>query len=76
VRKWQEVQEQFYRLKARRGPEKAIMAVVAPILTAVYHMLKDGTIIRTLAAHFKCHTTTDQQKKRAWSSACQILALR
>src|SRR5215471_16505308 len=34
---------QFVRLRARRGPKKAICAVAASILTAAYHMLKDGT---------------------------------
>jgi transposase len=29
------------RRKARRGPKKAVIAVVASILTAVYHMLKN-----------------------------------
>jgi hypothetical protein len=38
------LQAQFYRIKARRGPKKAIMAVAASILTAIYHMLKDGTM--------------------------------
>jgi len=33
---------QFLRLKSRRGPKKAIMAVAASILTAAYHMLRDG----------------------------------
>ncbi len=33
---------QFNRLKARRGPKKAICAVAASMLTAIYHMLKDG----------------------------------
>jgi len=33
----------IYRIKACRGPKKAIMAVAASILTAIYHMLKDGT---------------------------------
>jgi transposase len=33
---------QFYRLSARRGPQKAICAVAASILTAIYHMLRDG----------------------------------
>lgn len=33
---------QFLRLKSRRGPKKAIMAVAASILTAVYFMLRDG----------------------------------
>jgi hypothetical protein len=30
------------RIKGRRGPKKAIMAVAASILTAAYHMLKHG----------------------------------
>jgi len=30
----------FQRLKARRGPRKAIVAVAAAMLTAIYHMLK------------------------------------
>jgi transposase len=34
---------QFFRLQAKRGPQKAICAVAASILTALYHMLKDGT---------------------------------
>src|SRR5262249_49591359 len=67
------LQAQFHRLKARRGPKKAIMAVVASILTAIYHMLKDGTMYHDLGCdHFKRHST-DQQKKatgqalvRAW----------
>lgn len=37
------LQAQFLRLKARRGPRKAIIAVAASILTSVYHMLRDGT---------------------------------
>jgi transposase len=34
---------QFFRLQRRRGPHKAICAVAASILTAVYHILKNGT---------------------------------
>ena len=34
---------QFNRLKSRRGPQKAICAVAASILTAIYHMLKNAT---------------------------------
>jgi transposase len=46
-------QAQFYRLSARRGPQKAICAVAAAILTAIYHMLKDGTVHHDLGAnHF------------------------
>jgi hypothetical protein len=47
------LQAQFVRLKARRGPRKAVMAVAASILTAVYYMLKDGTAYTDLGAdHF------------------------
>lgn len=37
------LQALFHRLRARRGAKKAIGAVAASILTAAYHMLKDGT---------------------------------
>lgn len=43
---------QFFRLQARRGPQKAICAVAASILTAVYHILKDGTEHRDLGAAY------------------------
>jgi transposase len=36
------LQSQFMRIKARGGPKKAAVAVAASILTAVYHMLRDG----------------------------------
>ena len=39
---------QFQRLRARRGPKKAICAVAASILTAAYHMLRDGTFYQDL----------------------------
>ena len=46
---------QFNRLKARRGPKKAICAVAASMLTAIYHMLKDGVEHNDLgASHFDC----------------------
>ena len=55
VRKKQSyLQAQFQRLRARRGPKKAICAVAASILTAVYHMLKDGTVYADLGPdHFR-----------------------
>ena len=44
---------QFHRLSGRRGPQKAICAAAAAILTAIYHMLKDGTAHHDLGAnHF------------------------
>src|SRR4051794_11929328 len=38
----------FQRLKARRGPRKAIVAVAAAMLTAIYHMLKRGAAYHDL----------------------------
>jgi transposase len=38
------LQAQYLRLRSRRGPKKAIGAVATSILTAAYHMLKNGTI--------------------------------
>jgi transposase len=44
---------QFLRLKSRRGPKKAILAVAASMLTASYHILKNGVDYRDLGAdHF------------------------
>jgi transposase len=39
---------QFLRLKTRRGPMKAIVAVAASMLTAAYHMLRTGQPYRDL----------------------------
>ena len=33
---------QFHRLCGRRGPQKAICAVAASLLTAIYHMVQSG----------------------------------
>jgi len=47
------LQAQFLRLRARRGAKKAILAVAASMLTAMWHMLKDGLEYRDLGAdHF------------------------
>lgn len=47
------LQAQFHRLRSRRGAKKAILAVAASILTAAYHMLKNGVEYRDLGAeHF------------------------
>ena len=47
------LQAQFHRIRARRGVKKAIIAVAASMLTAVWHMLRDGTEWHDLgAAHF------------------------
>lgn len=43
---------QFHRLKSRRGPKKALIAVAASMLTAVYHMLKDHVPYRDLGGEY------------------------
>jgi transposase len=48
------LQAQFLRLKSRRGPKKAIIAVAASMLTAVYYMLIRAVPYHDLgAAHFE-----------------------
>ncbi|HKT95550.1 MAG TPA: IS110 family transposase [Paraburkholderia sp.] len=50
---------QFLRIKARRGPKKAILAVAASMLTAVWHMLRDGVEYADLGRdYFSRHDTT------------------
>lgn len=45
---------QFLRIKSRRGAKKAILAVAASMLTACYHMLRDGVPYRDLGPlHFE-----------------------
>jgi transposase len=43
---------QFLRLKARRGPKKAAVAVAASILVAAYHMLRDKAEYRDLGPDY------------------------
>jgi transposase len=43
---------QFLRIKSRRGPNKAVMAVAASILTAAYHLLRDQTCYRDLGNRY------------------------
>lgn len=42
---------QFLRLRTRRGPQKAIVAVAASMLTIIYHMIREGTPFRDLGFH-------------------------
>jgi len=55
---------QFHRIKARRGARKAIMAVAASILTAIYHMLKNGTKYQDLGPHHFDRRSKEQQTHR------------
>jgi hypothetical protein len=55
---------QFYRLQNRRGPQKAICAVAASILTAIYHMLKNDTRHHDLGADHFHRRPPEAQAKR------------
>jgi transposase len=55
---------QFARLKSRRGPKKAIMAVAASMLTAIYHMLRDGVEFHDLGSQHFVHHDKDQITNR------------
>jgi transposase len=70
------LQAQFHRLRSRRGPKKAILAVAASMLTAAYHMLKNGVEYKDLGAeHF---TRRDRSKmiqrlvRRINDLGCQV----
>jgi transposase len=58
------LQAQFHRIRARRGVKKAIVAVAASILTAIYHMLKDGTMYQDLGPNHFDARTKERQKNR------------
>ena len=58
------LQAQFQRLRARRGAKKAIGAVAASILTAAYHMLRNGALYQDLGAgHFDRRAKTAQTNR-------------
>ena len=46
------LQAQFLRVKNRRGPKKAIVAVAASMLTAAYFMLRDGVEYHDLGGRY------------------------
>ncbi|WP_269506476.1 IS110 family transposase [Burkholderia sp. IMCC1007] len=67
---------QFLRLKARRGPKKAILAVAASMLTAAYFMLRDGAEYADLGAHYFDHhdaqKTINRLLKRLADLGCHV----
>lgn len=42
----------FYRLKARRGGKRAVIAVAHTVLVVIYHMIKNGTRYQDLGVDF------------------------
>ena len=55
---------QFFRLQSKRGPQKAICAVAASILTAIYHMLNDGVPHKDLGAGYFDKRAPETKLKR------------
>jgi transposase len=52
---------QFLRLKSRRGPKKAIVAVAASMLTGVYYMLRNGVEFRDLGDQYFVQCERDKK---------------
>ncbi len=69
------LQSQFRRLKGRRGPKKAIVAVAASMLTAAYFMLRDEKDYHASAAGTS-QTATSSASPRASSGVCGTLTSR
>jgi len=55
---------QFFRLQTRHGPQKAICAVAASLLTAIYHMLKNGAFHQDLGAAYFDRRSPEATVKR------------
>lgn len=55
---------QFLRVKSRRGPKKAILAVASSMLTAAYVMLRDGVEYHDLGPHHFEQRDKDRVTKR------------
>ncbi len=55
---------QFLRLKSRRGPNKAILAVAASMLTAAYHMLQKDVSYKELGSDYFERSTKAHLAKR------------
>ncbi|MXY78179.1 MAG: IS110 family transposase [Chloroflexi bacterium] len=58
------LQAQYRRLKGRRGPKKAIVAVAASMLTAAYFMLRDETDYHDLGGRYLADRDADRVKQR------------
>ena len=55
---------QFLRIKSRRGVKKAVVAVAASMLTAIYFMLRDGADYRDLGPNYFETRNTDKTARR------------
>lgn len=54
--------EKYYRLKARRGSRKAIVAIAHRLLKAIYYIIKDGVAFKDLGQEFLHRKDAAQSK--------------
>jgi transposase len=62
---------QFLRLRSR-GPKKAIVAVAASLLTAIYHMIRDGQPYRDLGFNYLQQADRDRIVRRSVARLKQL----
>ena len=76
ARHTQRLQSQFRRLKGRRGPKKAIVAVAASMLTAAYFMLRDEKDYHDLGGRYLAdrdkHRVTQHLIRRLQSLGVEV----
>ena len=53
--------DKYYRLKARRGDKKAIIAIAHRILLGIYHVIKDGVEFRDLGEDYLTRRNKSQK---------------
>lgn len=63
---------QFLRLRPRAGPKQAVVAVAASILTAVYHMIREGEPYRDLGFSYLQQTDRNRLVRRSVARLQQL----
>jgi transposase len=58
------LRSQYYRIKARRGANRATVAVAHTILVIAYHVIRDGTEYRDLGSNYLEAQSKDQLTKQ------------
>lgn len=64
--------DKYYRLKARRGAKRAIVAIAHRILLGIYHVIKDGTDFRDLGGDY---LTLKNKSQKVFHLRKQALAM-
>jgi hypothetical protein len=56
---------QYYRLTARRGPKRALVAVALIVLVIAYYILRDGTVYQELGPNYFDERSKEATARRA-----------